>query len=538
MPASPPRRWPITLALAALLLAYWVLELRALAVVPRAYEDEPWTASTSWTLATRGVFGTPLQGGLFGSARHYFGFMPLYPVLQAGMFRLAGLGLWQARLTSVFLGLLVLALTFALGRRLFGAPVGLLAVATLLLAHTAGQTIYRPTGILLVDFARFARYDIAVPVFGLSACLALGRAGPPAGRRAAGRAALAGALGGLAGLAHVYGWFWLAALGAALLHFGRRSRSSRWAVQTIGALTLGAGVVLLPYGLYVLRHWSDWLGQVSLYRDRLAPFDPGWYAHNLLTEAQRYGPGLGSDWRGWLRPGLWLMLLAGLPAAVALARQAGRRLPLAAYAWGLWLLPGLLALLVSSKVANYLLLYWPLAALAVAWGLSAAWRLAGVRSWPWLRGLLVVGCAWAAWEGAGLWRQLDQAAAHTTPYAAYTHRLRAAVAAASSVARPSVLGLHTYWFGFSDLPYTSWYYPVVRAGFPPAGAAVPITDTLAALAPQVVLVDVRTRAWLAAGPDGPTVEAWLARDYALTGGVNDATYGRTDVYARRAGDPP
>ena len=300
-------------ALGTLLLAEWGLGLYGLAVVPRAYEDEAWIASTSWKLATQGVFGTDMQGNAYGSATHYFGFMPLYPLLQAGMFRLAGLGLWQARFTSVLLGLVLCALTFALGRRLFGPQVALLAVAGLLLVRTAAQTAYRPTGILLVDLARLGRYDIAVPVLGLAACLALGRAE----RRGRSWAALAGALGGLAGLAHVYGWFWLPALAAAVVHVGGRRGAGRWAAAAVGALLLGAGLVLLPYLLYVLLNGRDWLGQVSIYRDRLALLDLAWYARNLLTEPQRLGPGFSADWRSWLRPGLGLAVFGGGTAAVA-----------------------------------------------------------------------------------------------------------------------------------------------------------------------------------------------------------------------------
>jgi hypothetical protein len=521
------------------LLAFWLVELSHLAVVPRAYEDEPWIASTSWKLATTGMFASDIQGNFYGSASHYFGFMPLYPLLQSLVFRAGGLGLWQARLTSVYLGLLVCALTFALGRRLFGAPVGLLAIAGLMLTRTAGLTLYRPTGILLIDFARLARYDIAVPVFGLAACLALGRAGPSAGRWAGWWAALAGGLGGLAGLAHVYGWFWLAALGAALLHMGARWLAWRWAAGTLMALSLGAAVVTLPYGGYVLAHWGDWLGQTAEYGDRARVLNITWYANNVLREVQRYGPGLGEpNWQAWLRPGLWLAWSAGPAAGVMLMRRAGRNLQASAYAWSLAALPVLLAVFITSKVANYLLLYLPLAALAIAWGVVALWRAARARRWRWLQSLVVLACAAVVLEGAGQWRGLDQTATATTPFNRYVQQVRAIVDQSAFSAGPAVLGLHTYWFGFSDLSFTSWYYPVVLARSRLPGRAVPLATTLERLAPDFALVDARTRDFLdaaeAGDPEAATITAWLAAGFVWVGAVEDATYGRTDVYRRRA----
>lgn len=528
-------RWRVRAGVVLALGAYWVVQLRQLAVVPRAYEDEAWIASTSWKLATTGVFGSDIQGSFFGMAEHYFGFMPLYPLLQALVFKAAGLGLWQARLTSVYLGLLVLALTFAFGRRLFGGPVGLLAVLGLLLTRTAGLTLYRPSGILLLDLARLGRYDIAVPVFGLAAGLALMRA---TGRRAGWWAALAGALGGLAGLAHVYGWFWLPALAAALAHTGRRHAGRLSAPQGLAALLLGAGLVLAPYALYVLSGWADWLGQMAEYRDRVTPLQGAWYVNNLLTEAQRFGPGVVlADWRTWLRPGLWLVAAIGPVAGVTLVRRAGRSLPAAVVGWALGLLPVLLAVFVSSKVANYLLLYLPVASVAVAWGVAAAWRAARARGWRWLPALLALVCAAVALEGVGQWRQQWQLAAQVTPYARYVAQVRAVAEAAAPEPAAAVLGLHTYWFGFSDRLFTSWYYPVALAQSPIPGRAVPLAATLARLAPAIVLVDARMHTYLTGSATDATpgvINAWLAADYALVGTVDDATYGRTEVYRRTA----
>ncbi len=198
------------LPLLLLLLGFWGVSLWNLAVVPPVYEDEPWQASTGWKLATEGVFGSDMFAGMGGMERRYYGYLPLHPLLLAGIFRVAGIGLFQDRLAPVAMGLLVLALTFALGRRLWGAGVGLLAVAFLLLARTTTLTPSQYSGILFVDMARLSRYDMVVPLFGLLALHAY-----LAARRRPLIYGLAGALAGLAGLSHLYGLFLDRGAGAA-----------------------------------------------------------------------------------------------------------------------------------------------------------------------------------------------------------------------------------------------------------------------------------------------------------------------------------
>ena len=97
------------LILLAILLLYWAVSLHQLDVTPPVYEDEPWQASTGWKLATDGVFGSDLFSGLYGMESRYYGFLPVFPLLLAGTFRLVGLGLFQARLAAVVMGLLPIA---------------------------------------------------------------------------------------------------------------------------------------------------------------------------------------------------------------------------------------------------------------------------------------------------------------------------------------------------------------------------------------------------------------------------------------------
>src|SRR6476620_3699366 len=106
-------------ALVGLLLIYLAISLHHLDVVPQVDEDEPWQASTGWKLATEGVFGSDMFAGFYGMERRYYGFMPLHQLLLAGIFRIAVVGVFQARFETVILGLLTLALTYTLAQRLF-----------------------------------------------------------------------------------------------------------------------------------------------------------------------------------------------------------------------------------------------------------------------------------------------------------------------------------------------------------------------------------------------------------------------------------
>src|SRR5437868_1242790 len=107
------RAWAV-----AALAVFLVVELRHLDAVPQVYEDEPWQASTAYSLATKGVFGSELFSGYHGMEQRYYGFMPLHPLLLAGIFKVAGVGLVQARLETVALGAITLVLTFLAGVRL------------------------------------------------------------------------------------------------------------------------------------------------------------------------------------------------------------------------------------------------------------------------------------------------------------------------------------------------------------------------------------------------------------------------------------
>lgn len=575
-----------TFVLLFLLLAYWVVSLSNLTVVPRVYEDEPWQASTGYKLATEGVFGSDMFAGFYNMDKRYYGYLPLHPILLAVSFRLFGLGLFQARFESVVLGLVALALTYALGRRLFRSDaVGVLAVFFLLCARTAGVTPSQVSGVLFLDIPRIARYDMVVPVFGLAALHAFLSARP---RDAPWGFASCGALAGLAGLGHLYGVFWLPAL-LVLTLWDRASLSKlntfpmgpRRVTDPPGAggepdavlqgaaskpsfvpgerrttllllqfrrrafpLLLGFTAVWLPYLVYVATDLTDFAVQGRIYADegRFSLSSPRWYVDNLLAERHRYGPGLEGGWRGLLRPGFWAAV-AGLPiATLALARRAlsGGDFAARALLVPAVVIAALFALLIRLKLANYLATLVPLGALIAAWGTVRFWQRLERSRW-WGRAALAALLVAVGLEGIGRAAVLQASAAVTTPYHDYIARVRAHILEGKSVGAPPprVVGLHTFWFGLTDMDYRSIWVPLRQTD--PRLLSNPLTfdAALEQIAPDVFLLDSRVGAYLdsVATPGVPghelytQFEAWKARhDVRLAGRVEDATYGTMEIY--------
>jgi len=487
--------------LAGLVLALFLATgLQRLDAVPQVYEDEPWQASTAYELLTRGTFGSELFAGFFNMDQRYYGFMPLHPFLLAVTFKLIGVGLAQARTETVLLTAITLVLTFLLAVRLFrDAWIGALAVALLVLVRWTGLTYVQLTGIPLVDFARIARYDPVVPVIGLlSMHVYLSR-----------HYLVAGVFAGLAGLAHVYGLFFV----PALLLLAVWDRHAKAAVLNIAA---GAVLPWLPYAAYVLQDVPDWRGQTMVYASRFELLSPAWYVNNIAQEFHRYGPGLGPPGFNWLlRPGFWFLLIALPLSLVALTRRALRCESAArAIVVPALLFPILFAVFITLKLVNYTLIELPFFALAIAWAFVTAWRMRAR-----LQPVLAMAAAAVVVEGGVALSTL--ATASITPYPTYVAEVRQYIPSGAHV-----LGLHSYWLGLEDFSYRSFLVPLNMADL-----GVPLDHALDAVDPDVVLLDARMRAYFLSVPDGAVFSAWLTNhDARLLGEVDDPTYGQMQVY--------
>lgn len=510
------------------LLIYLFVSLSDLTVHPPVGEDEPWIAAAPFKLASEGVYGSDLFAGYYGVERHNYQHMPLYPLAQAGIFRLFGVGVLQMRILPVACGGLLLLVTFLIGRQAGGGRLGALAVVLLVALRVMDGN--DATGILLLDRARINRYDIAVPLFGLLALAALNRAEKDRGTR---WAATAGALAGLSSLTHLFGAFWLPVLlGTLVIRRGSRVVLTRapW------ALVAGFAVPWLPWAAYIATGWSDFVGQMRFVAERLDVLNPSFYLSNAIDGG---GP-LSIRWGlrtirelPLARVGTWVTL-AGTPAAVGIMlwrtrwRAGNPEFGLAAAALAQTLM---FLFLLKVKTVNYLIGLWPIVVLCLAWlGLWLWDRAASSVARVALAGIVAL----VVTEGGARVAHARSVARRATPYDWYTSQVAGCIPAGSLV-----LGLQHYWLGLRQYRYRTWLMPLNLAH--PGYYHDPLTleEALERVEPDVILVDRYVQAMLdeARPPDHPNhryfvgFEAFIARrgvEPACV--VRDRTYGTTIVY--------
>jgi 4-amino-4-deoxy-L-arabinose transferase-like glycosyltransferase len=527
-----------------IMAAYLLIALDRLQVLPPVHQDEPWIASVSYKLATEGVYGSDLFGAYHAMDRHYSLFLPTYVLLLSGVFKIFGVGLLQMRLLSVACGGCILALTWVVGRQIGGQLVGVLAMLGLACQRLAISD--NQSGIPLADLARVTRYDIGVPVFGLLAFALYLRSldrHDPARLSAAARRdyLLCGVAVGVAGLSHLYGAFWLPALLLAIL-----ARRGWLAFREAPAYLIVAGFALvwLPWLLYVAADWASYLRQTRLLAQRFDLLNPRFYLTNLLNEPTRYARMrlLGPGQNPLLRAGGWTALLGAPAAMLALLRRqppdregdrrAGAR---AALSIACCTHIALFALLLQPKTYSYLIAFWPLICIALAWG--------GVALWDWrrslvLRGMLAALLAAIIIEGGTALYDVHRSARRLTPYDALEARLAAGIPADARV-----LGLHTYWLGLRDTTYSTWMLPFLAAN--PAYSreeTLTMSQALEQIAPDVVIIDPEMDRYLKALADpanpqhqwGVAIAGYFADHQAISvREVVDPTYGRFYIYVLR-----
>ena len=516
----------------ALLTAFVAVSLPGLGSFPLVHEDEPWQAASGWGFFSTGRFSSELFAGFAGREIHDYGFLPLFPLLVGGSLKLLGPSLFAARLVSLVLVTLALVVTFRLATSLLSPRHGLVALGFLVLLPIAAPMAHLSTGIPLADAARIARYDSAVPLFGLLALLV---AAPVLLDRSASklRPVFAGALTGLATLSHAYGVGWLLVLFVGCLLLGKRGRRLRDGLL----VTAGFLAVLSPYLLYVASGLPDFLAQTRNYGERFDLLSPGFYAGNLLAEPRRWG----SLARGLLsgRPAPWVFLLGLCTGTFALWRKAatigGERLLLLTTA----VFPLVFALLLQQKNPLYLTTLHPLLAVVAAAGAIEAWDRWNSRL---ARSLFAALLVLAFGDGLAAWRRLHIEAGRATPYANVTRALASRIPTGSLVT-----GLPHWWLGFANEPfqYRAILVPVFLSNPKYVADPVPMEVAMAQLAPDVVILDPRLRDWLArSGERGDRTAVGLQRYLverrkAVLLALDDPSYGRLEVVAlSRPGSQP
>jgi len=524
------------------LLAYVLVTLNRLAVFPPVGEDEPWIAAAPYKLATQGVFGSDLFTGYYGMERHQYEQMPVFPLMQAVIFKLFGVGALQMRMLPAACGFLLLLAVFAVGRQAGGDRVGALALLLMLVVRVAADG--DSTGILLLDRARINRYDIAVPMFGLAALWAFNHAER---HRSQKWYLVTGLLTGLSSLSHLYGLFWLPIFLGLLI---ARHRTDLLRQHTVWSLLSGFACTWAPWAVYIATGWSDYVGQMRPVADRFDLFNPKFYVNNIL-----HGPGpISLGWSlqtarmlSFARVGAWTMLL-GVPAAfVTMMREARHHESgaVSALASATLAQAVMFVALLSVKTVHYMIALWPLGALLLAWF--------GIWLWdqrrPALRWALVALLAFITAEAVTRVVHAQSIARQTTPYEWYEAQVARCLPPGSRV-----LGLQHYWLGLRQYVYRTWLLPIGFALPRYSHEAISFDRALDQVDPTVILVDryIDDLMEETKPPEHPNhllyvgFEAFKARRHAkLTCVIKDHTYGPMQVYwlpaephARDASDSP
>lgn len=438
-----------------LLLIFWAISLSGLAHYPAVHYDEPIIVSPGYKLFQEGVYGSDMYSGFHDQERIYLEVTPTMSLIQGLVTHLIGIGVWQMRFTAVIAGLLILPLSYIVGRRLTGShQIALLTVFLLLFWRwTPGGDEFLGSGIFLLDVTRLARYDILVPIFGLLSFWAwLGQ-----------RHFWAGLMAGMAGFTNIYGLFWIPAL--VLLYFldpanlnllgfknlagfFRATISNLAKVRTfLWAFLSGALLPWLVWLAILLTNWEAATGQFTKHNGRFDLFNPAFYWTNLITEVQRYGLGF-RDPSSYGRVGFWLVVV-GLPAGTLFLlhrthkHQDRRALHLLI---PLLTLPTLLALLVNFKRHYYLTVLLPLAAILIAWLAHTLYQ----RRQRWLTLTLTSLLLLFTLQGLLGIRQLNQAIAQVaSPFAFYDDLAKRVPAGTRIVASP------IYWPIFAERDFRS-----------------------------------------------------------------------------------
>ena len=429
---------------------------------PTVHNDEAREMSAFW-----------LASGADPQARSMdpeFGRDPLYKGGLQGLtvgvaFRLAGLGLFQARFVSLLWGGLLLMLAFLIGRRLYGPLAGALAALFLAISHP----------FLLAS--HMVRPDIVLAAMVAGAfCLAL----RGVQEHHAGSHLAAGLLLGLALDVHLNTLAFVPLVGLVYVaSFGPGCWRDRPTHLFMIGFALGAlyflAVRVLPDPSQFMRSSDYWIGL-----DKRPPILSGGLVQMFASEVARF--------QGYFTEERYLEL-AALAAAVAFAgwRAVSQRYP-DPLLFGLVAAFLLFVAIVKEKSEFYVVLFYPWLCLLLAGSVTAVLDRA-----PRFRAPLAVAAAVAVAVAARVvfgvpetYEDLETAASDFPErgYYALIDEIRPLVPTGASV-----LGPPLYWIGFSDHPYTDYYvWERLRAQ-----RREPFSSFAARLRPEIIVLDAKAR---------------------------------------------
>ena len=431
-------------SLSAIVVATYVaIGLFTLARMPIVWLDEPLYTQPAWSFVTNGSFGMTMFPGLHGLDQTNVVFGRIYLGYIAVSFKLLGLGPFQARLPSFVAGLVVIYLTYLLGRRLWNARAGVFAAIALAVSP-----------VFLMQ-THDARPEMLLLAFFLAALYLAVRSDAESGIR--GHIG-AGVIAGLAADIHLNGVlvpFVLIAFVAVRVG-PQRILLRRGTVLVAGTLLgwMWWGMVhVLPNPALFLDQWSS--GQSGTLPIQLLGTD---LRTVFMAEPLRF---LQATLRWW--PLAWLMPLGAILGGVILLRHHRDRNVLGVLGCiaGMILL---MALLVAHKAPTYAVLVWPFGALlvgrwlSVAVGRAAAIGILVTTSLASVFALSIV--AASEWQG---------------DYDQFVGELRGYIPAGATIQ-----GEPTYWYGLADHPYIADQY---------FGRDAPYAETVRRLGIEYIIAD-------------------------------------------------
>jgi len=450
------------LGLLAVVLVYLHGTLPYLTMMPRVNVDEPWLMERAYQVMRTGIPTQPMLG-----LHHAYLLQVGYGYLAALWMAPFGVGIFQARLLGVALGLGIVVMVAWIGRRAIDSPTGL------------GAALFLALDSNFLGGVRNARTDIP-SVFFITAALAAYLLGREQSRKR--WFVCSGACVGLAMLCHGNA-FWAGLILAAwyILDYGARGLVVPYGYSVAGGLALTFG----PYLGMVLVRWHDVQEQIGNFAaDRVPGWRPSFVLHQITLEAERY--------RGWYfglvtntvpNPLLWAFQLATVvgvlalavrvvvPAAHGVERRGPARLLILA-AGGAFIF----AAFINNKVPVYLphlLIGFSLAAgFAVSEAVNLVARIVAARSSAWTAARAAQVALWLFiffYGGAGVayyekWYSSNRKG-ELVAYEATSATLRALVPAGPKYLYASP----QFWPPFHDEPGATFYsyaaaWPVASGG--------------------------------------------------------------------------
>jgi 4-amino-4-deoxy-L-arabinose transferase-like glycosyltransferase len=442
------------IALALLIGWFMVATVPFLSDFPPISAPETGIAAPAYKLASSGIYGNDLYQGFYRTEELNYEYLPLHPLLVAASFKILGLSVWSGRIVSVLSGLVVLILTFWLGRQLYNATVGLFAGFMLVVLRLGLSP--ESSGIPLIELSRIIRYDIVVPIWVLACCITFYWASQNNSQVGY---LFVGIFGGLATLSHVYGSFVIPLIWLAYLWQNGISGLRR---KDLYLVLAGWMLTILPWVFYVLQDINAFQGQLLRHESRFDLLNPIFYFRNVVTEPLRYLSWIGGDLRRpilWPRLGIWVVCLGLIAVNVVLLIRIRRSGWLAdrLLILSLPVLGGLLAILISFKRFSYVALLMPFIALEIGLLLKLvwAWSRKGARPSAIIVVMIVIGLILEG--GAGVVGSLQSGSA-TRSYLEVTREVASVIPAGSRI-----MMLHRYWLGLHEYHARSVDLAFVRA---------------------------------------------------------------------------